>query len=278
MRNSTVVDNLYQWFGIENPKPPAPELGNSCLFYQNLGLGNDDQLILILSTPRQREMAWAYGHQKQMLLDGTFGVCSTCVLVFVLMAIDDQNVGIPVAAIIITPKKDAKAGHASYDGALLSHVLQHWKDGMGTNSAGEHFEIKVVNTDNDPQEWHGLQAVWSDIFLMLCMFHTWQSWQNGMMQYLACIPKGDGCKQVWSHLGKFLMWQLKDITNYSDTIVAYNAELEYFHSLSKDGCTALDKAKSADGLTFLAYFKSYLTLQGFWKSWSQAGIVEAARC
>ena len=78
-------------------------------------------------------MAWAYGHQRQMLLDGTFGVCSTCILVFFLMAIDDQNVGIPIAAIIFTPKKDAKAGHASYDGALLSHVLQHWKDGMGTN-------------------------------------------------------------------------------------------------------------------------------------------------
>ena len=108
MRNSTAIDNLYQWFGSENPKPPAPELGDSCLFYQNLGLGNDDRLILILSTPRQREMAWAYGHQKQMLLDGTFGVCSTCVLVFFLMAIDDRNVGIPVATIIFTPKKDAK--------------------------------------------------------------------------------------------------------------------------------------------------------------------------
>ena len=276
MRNSTAVDNLYQWFGGENPKPPVPELGDSCLFYQNLGLGNDDRLILILSTPRQREMAWAYGHQKQMLLDGTFGVCSTCVLVFFLMAIDDRNVGIPVATIIFTPKKDAKAGHASYDGALLSCVLQHWKDGMGTNSAGEHFEIKIANTDNDPWERHGLQAVWSDIFLVLCMFHTWQSWRNGMTRYLACIPKGDGRKHARSRLGKFLMRQLKDITGYSNAIVAYNAELEYFHSLSKDGCTALDKAKSTGGLAFLAYFKSYLALQGFWKSWSRAGIVEVA--
>ena len=222
-------------------------------------------------------MAWAYGHQKQMLLDGTFGVCSTCVLVFFLMAIDDRNIGIPVATIIFTPKKDAKAGHASYDGALLSRVLQHWKDGMGTNSAGQHFEIKIANTDNDPRERHGLQAVWKDIFLVLCMFHTWQSWRNGMTRYLACIPKGDGRKHAQSHLGKFLMRQLKDIADYSDAIVAYNAELEYFRSLSKDGCTALDKAKSAGGLAFLAYFKSYLALQGFWKSWSRAGIVEAAR-
>ena len=121
MRNSTAIDNLYQWFGGENPKPPVPELGDSCLFYQNLGLGNDDRLILILSTPWQREMAWAYGHQKQMLLDSTFGVCSTCVLVFFLMAIDDRNVSIPVATILFTPKKDAKAvGKAAAQDAVLS--------------------------------------------------------------------------------------------------------------------------------------------------------------
>ncbi|KAM6493913.1 hypothetical protein JOM56_010274 [Amanita muscaria] len=190
---------------------------------------------------------------------------------------DDRNIGIPVATIIFTPKKDAKAGHASYDGPLLSRVLQHWKDGMGTNSVGEHFEIKIANTDNDPRERHGLQAVWKDIFLVLCMFHTWQSWRNGMTRYLACIPKGDARKHARSRLGKFLMWQLKDVTDYSDAIVAYNAELEYFRSLSKDGCTALDKAKSTGGLAFLAYFKSYLALQGFWKSWSRAGIIEAAR-
>ena len=47
---STAVENLYQWFG-DNPRPPIPELGNSCLFYQNIGIENDEQLILILSTP-----------------------------------------------------------------------------------------------------------------------------------------------------------------------------------------------------------------------------------
>jgi hypothetical protein len=72
------------------------------------------------------------------------------------------------------------------------------------------------------------------------------------------------------------MRKLKDLTDYSDAIAAYNAELEYFCSLSKDSCTALDKSKSKGGLAFLVYFKSYLALQGFWKSWSRVGIVEAA--
>ena len=170
---STAVDNLYKWFSGDNPKTPVPDLGESCLFYQNLGPGNDECLILILATPRQHQMAWAYGHQKQMMLDGMFGICSTCMLVFFLMAVDDRNIGVPVATIIFTPKKDAKAGHASYDGPLLARFLQHWKDGMGKNAAGEDFEIKVANTDNDPRERHGLQMNWNDIRLILCMFHMY---------------------------------------------------------------------------------------------------------
>jgi hypothetical protein len=63
-------------------------------------------------------MAWKFGHKHQMLMDGTFGVCSICVLIFFLMVIDDCHVGMPVA-IMFTPKKDTKAGHASYDRLLL---------------------------------------------------------------------------------------------------------------------------------------------------------------
>jgi hypothetical protein len=73
------------------------------------------------------------------------------------------------------------------------------------------------------------------------------------------------------------MQQLKHITEYSNAIATYNVELEYFWSLSNSSSTTLDKARSKGGLAFLGYFKSYLALQGFWKSWSRAGIIEAAR-
>jgi hypothetical protein len=78
-----------------------------------MGTGNLEQLVLILSTARQQEMAWKFGHNHQILMDGTFGACSTQVLVFFLMAVDDRNVGVPIATILSTPKKDAKAAHAS---------------------------------------------------------------------------------------------------------------------------------------------------------------------
>src|SRR6202453_1850236 len=122
-------------------------------------------------------MAWKYGHKHQMLMDGTFGTCTARVLTFILMAIDDNGKGIPVAFIIFTARKHAKAVHADYNGALLEMLLGQWKRGMGKHpETGEEFEIAVANTDNDPRERHALSHNWSDVFLLLCRFHTWQSW------------------------------------------------------------------------------------------------------
>ena len=275
--NSKALDNLDRWFRKNDPKPPSSVLTQSCLNYQPLGPGISDRLVIILSTARQQEMAWKFGHKRQMLMDGTFGVCSTCVLVFFLMVIDDRNVGVPVATIMFTPKKDAKAGHASYDRPLLSELLKRWKVQMGTNVHGEEFDMRVGNTDNDTHERFALQQNWTLIFLLLCMFHSWQAWRNGLNRNLGCVPKGDARKAVRSHLGKFLMRQLKEITDYSEAIDAYNQELAYFRSLGTRGNNAIDMKKSQGGLAFLAYFKTYLNLRSFWMSWSKAGAVEAAR-
>jgi hypothetical protein len=150
-------------------------------------------------------MAWKYGHKKHILMDGTFGVCSTCVLVFFLMVVDKRNMGIPVGLIIFTPWKDAKAGHASYDGPLLKELLGLFKEGMGTNKDGEPFDIQVANTDNDSRKCFALVKVWPVILLLLCLFHTWQAWHNGLTQTLHCVPKGPPHQEVRKNLGKFLM-------------------------------------------------------------------------
>jgi hypothetical protein len=274
---SKAIDNLDVWFREQNAQPPSPILTQSCLYYQPLGLGNLERLVLILSTPCQQEMAWKFGHKSQMLMDGTFGVCSTCVLVFFLMVVDDRNVGVLVAAIVFTPKKDAKAGHASYDGALLKDLLNRWRVGMGTNADGEEFDIRVGNTDNDLHERFALGKIQPDVFLILCMFHTWQAWRNGLNCYLRCIPIGTARKEIRSRLGRFLMRLFKEITDYPTAIMAYNQELTFFRSLATPGNSEINKKKSQGGLAFLVYLKMYLNLKSFWMSWSKAGILEAAK-
>jgi len=43
-----------------------------------------------------QEAAWRYGHKKQVLMDLTFGVCSACALLIILMAIDKTGSGVPI--------------------------------------------------------------------------------------------------------------------------------------------------------------------------------------
>ena len=217
-------------------------------------------------------MTWKYGHKKHILMDGTFGVCSTCVWEFFLMVVDKRNVGIPVGSIIFTPWKDAKAGHASYDGPLLKELLGLFKEGMGTKKDGELFHIQVANTDKNSRKHFALVEVWPVIFLLFCLFHTWQAWHNGLTWTLCCIPKGPPHQEVWKHLGKFLMWLLKEITDYPEAIAAYNQELSYFWSLSTSKNSELNKKKSQGGVAFLAYLNTYLHIC----SLSKAGVLEAA--
>jgi hypothetical protein len=167
--------------------------------------------------------------------------------------------------------------HADYNGALLEDLLGRFKIAMGTNDAGEPFEPWVANTDNDTHEHHSLEHTWPLILLLLCLFHTWQSWCNGLNRHLRIIPKGNTCQKVHSHLGKFLMRLLKDITDYEEAIKAYNIELQYFKALGTGRTDILSKKASKGGLAFLAYLKTYLNIRGFWLPWSRAGTLEAAR-
>ncbi|KAF8868349.1 hypothetical protein BD779DRAFT_1808345 [Infundibulicybe gibba] len=273
---SKAVENLDQWFRKENPQPPQELLTESLMYYQPIGPGLSDRLALILSTPRQQELAWQYGHKKQLLMDGTFGVCSTAILVFFLMVIDDRNIGIPVATIIFTPKKDAKAAHASYDNKILEQLLGAWKQSMGVNSNGETFQVAIANTDNDTRERAALEKIWPGLHLILCMFHTWQAWRNGLNRYLACVPRGEARQEVRSRLGRFLMHLLKDITEYPVAQDAYNQELIYFQKLGESD-SAIRKKQSQGALAFLGYLKSYLAVPAFWASWSMAGVLSAAK-
>ncbi|KAF4564826.1 hypothetical protein EYR40_010998 [Pleurotus pulmonarius] len=279
--HSTALDNIDRWFRTNNPLLPtsAPRLTKSCLFYHPFGPlpGPEDEprFALILSTPRQQEMAWRFGHKQQVLMDGTFGLCSSCILVFFLLVIDDRNIGVPVGTIIFSPKTDAKAGHASYDQGILTFLLGKFKMGMGLQN-GEEFRVDIGTTDNDKRERYALENQWPDIRLILCMFHTWQAWRNNLNKKLACIPKGPGRQEVRTRLGRFLMHLLKDIIDYDQAITAYNEELTYFRSLATPGSTPLSKSQSKAGVTFLVYLHDYLSVRAFWKSWSRVGAIEAA--
>jgi hypothetical protein len=264
-QRSGAEENLNLWFQSASPKPPEPLLGEACLHYQPYIEGVSDCFEIILSTKQQRDIAWEHGHQKQVIMDLTFGFCAACTLLAILLVLDRSGQGLPVALIIFTARKEAKATHADYNGELLLRLLEKWKHGMGKHLiTGEEFSITVANTDNDARECHGFQANWPNILLILCMFHTYQAWWNGLNWYLCVIPQGDSWKQIRGQLGSLLMRLLWEIVVYDDAIEAYNAEVAFLKDLCKNQ-SGLAKKMAKGGLAFLTYLCDYLKLESFWQ-------------
>ncbi|CAA7267438.1 unnamed protein product [Cyclocybe aegerita] len=193
---SAAEENLDLWFRKEKPHPPSSLLPNSCLHYQAHKKPETDRFEIVLVTLDMHKAAWKYGHKKQVLMNLTFRFCSAWALLAILMAIDSSGSGVPIALIIFTARESAQAIHADYDTAVLDRLLAHYKKGMGTDEHGEEFDIQVAGTDNDPCEQGALSKNWATVFLILCMFHVWQAWHNGLNHYLRSIPKGDTWQSV----------------------------------------------------------------------------------
>ncbi|KAF6743783.1 hypothetical protein DFP72DRAFT_827164 [Ephemerocybe angulata] len=275
MVHTQAQDNLDAWLR-PGGKPPDAALTAACLHYSPEVPESDQRFMVILSTPLQRAMAWRYGHKKQLLMDLTFGFSSARALLVILMVIDENNKGIPVAQMIFTARRDAKAVHADYNQALLDEILRIFKSKMGRNEAGEEFTVAVASTDNDTRERYALLQNFPDILLLLCMFHILQCWRNQLNRSLVGIPKGPERQAVRSRIWRLLRKLIRDISDYSTATTLYNAEVAHFKSLGQRGSSAVEKKQSKAGLHFLNYLYTYLKLEDYHRSWSSAGIELAA--
>jgi hypothetical protein len=96
---------------------------------------------MIIVTPEMKAAAWQFGHHKQVLMDLTFGFFSAQALLLILMALDDNGKGIPIAFILFTARDTDKATHADYNTTLLTGLLGIYKAKMGMNDLGESFNF-----------------------------------------------------------------------------------------------------------------------------------------
>ncbi|KAI1782115.1 hypothetical protein LXA43DRAFT_1150445 [Ganoderma leucocontextum] len=286
--------NIHTWFQDEEPTPPLPELTDACLFYQPFVQDHSDRFILIISTAEQRACAWRYGHEKVVLVDLTFGFSSARANVWIVMVIDEDFKGIPVAYILFSVKEETseRGIHADYNKALLQLLLSKWVTAMGTNSEGEVFRPKVGISDNDIKERSAMMALWPQVRLLLCFFHTWQSWRAALNRSLGGIPKGEERTELRARLARFCMClyiniffnychymsqslRLRDIVDFEEATAAFKEEQAHFKALNS--CrSGSDKKRGTAGIKFLNYLSSFLATEDYWKQWSRAGVLEAA--
>ena len=92
-----------------------------------------------------------YAHHSQMILDGTFGVCTSCLLLFIALAQDGQRKGVPIAFFLFSAPTGNQATHAGYNTQILHKLLSKWQVHLSKDSTAS-FVPYVVITDTDTKE------------------------------------------------------------------------------------------------------------------------------
>ena len=285
--------NVHHWL---DPSSPAfkPDLHRAVFYYQ-ARLAKEDRFKICISTPEMDDAAWRFAHHNQLILDGTFGVCSSRLLLFIAMGIDTAGRGPPLALFLFSAPTGNRATHAGYNRSILRELLDQWRTHLSKRHASSPFAPYVAITDTDTKERGALQDVWPSIWLLLCKFHVRQCWTNRRKTLKLASSKGSG-EQFWNHHVHSRLQNLEvqcvyilpyayhmvDALHHRllNTVVYANAtklladEECNMMAIMQHGPSAQAAAKS--GMAFLAYMQSTWMPESLWQGWSQKGRSVAA--
>ena len=167
--------NIHNWLDPQSPEYKS-EFATAVFYYQARAK-TEERLRICIQTPDMEQAAWKYAHQSQLVLDGTFGICNSRVLLFIALGVDAAGKGVPLAFFLFSATTGNCATHAGYDVAILRELLEKWRDHQGSRD-GVLFAPRIAITDTDTKERAALILVWPDIWLVLCKFHIRQCWTN----------------------------------------------------------------------------------------------------
>lgn len=260
--------NVDDWLTQKSPRYNSI-LANAVFEYSPRTV-TGDRFEISIATPEMKEAAWKYGHASQILLDGTFGVCNQKLLLFIVMALDEERRGVPLAFLMFSAPSGNQFTAGGYNKEIIARLLTGWKNSMGLRN-GEAFRPAVAITDTDVKERGALADVFPGIWLLICKFHLRQAWKN----HLNHVMKGT------SPLHQTLRGRLKRLAQslVESTVIETACGLILAERSTLE--TIREKTKFAtvvgQAMAHLDYLSSYWMREAFWRSWSDFGRQTAAR-
>ncbi|KAL6298230.1 hypothetical protein BKA93DRAFT_711361, partial [Sparassis latifolia] len=231
-----------------------------------------ERLKVCISTQEMRDGAWKYCHKRQLVLDGTFGLCTSRLLLWIAMGIDESGSGLPVAMFLFSAPTGNKATHAGYDTHILAKLLGEWNKWLGNDSDGNAFEPAVGMTDTDTKERGALLIVWENILLLLCKFHVRQCWTN---KRSALLGKTESYWRTYVEKRlQILEEALLQSTKHNAATQLVDRQDEDFRNIIATDTQA--KAAGEAGLKFIVYLRQTWMPVDLWQSWSKRGREDAA--
>ncbi|KAG8920714.1 hypothetical protein FRC02_000740 [Tulasnella sp. 418] len=150
-------------------------------------------------------------------------------------------------------------------------MLGDWKTWLEKRK-GEPFRPSVVITDNDTKERGALLAIFPQIILLLCKFHTRQCWTNRRNSLVVNVSGSNFVKQQTKTRLQILETSLIESTEFGIAVALVEAEELFCETLSQYLET---QACGQAALQYLQYLKQYWLFPELWASWSKAGRVRA---
>ncbi|CAK5263752.1 unnamed protein product [Mycena citricolor] len=237
------------------------------VFHYSARAERNERFEVCVATEEMDAAAWKHGHRKQIILDGTFGVCDKRLLLFIAMVVDEQKKGIPVAFLMFSAPTGNKQSSSGYDTEILTKLLTKWQDSLNRNknkpSGATSFNPVSAITDTDLKERAALALVFLGIILLICRFHLRQSWRNHRNKVL----KGKTA----------VLMDLKSRMRVLETALPKTEKIEDARQLIEDERGRLMLEATADpssaraiqkAITHLDYLNGYWMTEALWKSWS----------
>ncbi|KAJ4463941.1 hypothetical protein C8R41DRAFT_898716 [Lentinula lateritia] len=153
--------NVHNWLD-----PQSKEYNTTiaeAVFHYHARANMNECFKICISTKEMNEAANKYTHHSQLILNGTFGICSSSLLLFIAMAVDEDRKG----------------------------LLDHWKTHLVRKYSM--FNPYTCITDTDMKERGVLLQVWNEITLLICRFHRLKKvltgsqgdyWKNHVREHL----------------------------------------------------------------------------------------------
>ncbi|KAF4571298.1 hypothetical protein AB1N83_013800 [Pleurotus pulmonarius] len=238
-------------------------------------MAKGERLKVCISTLEMDEAAWKYGHHAQIMLDGTFGVCSSRMLLFISLAVDEEGKGVPLAFFLFSAPTGNRATHAGYNTDILEELLRKWKARLDNQSSTHAIFTPFVSiTDTDTKERAALLRIWPNMCLLLCKFHLRQCWTNKRKNVLGASAGGN---EFWrEHIVqrcRTLEIRLIESIDHQSALALIEIERQFANHLLPQA----EAKKAAQGsLDFLNYLTTTWMPISLWQSWSQWGRLTAA--
>ncbi|KAJ6452842.1 hypothetical protein C8R45DRAFT_764927, partial [Mycena sanguinolenta] len=258
--------NVDDWLDPKSDKF-NPTLAHA-VFHYSPRANRGERFEVAIANDDMNQAAWTYGHQSQIILDGTFGVCDSRLLLFIVMAIDENQKGVPVAFLLFSAPTGNRQFSSGYDTAILTKLLKKWSESLNKcaplyGHPGVAFKPMSAITDTDLKERGALIAIWSDIWLLICRFHLKQSWRNHRNKLLK------GKSAVYQDLKNRMVCLERALTatqTIEEARALLDTERQVMHKLSAEEPKAANKA-----IAHIDYLDTYWTTDNLWPSWSDYG-------